>query len=105
MKYLIISAVILSVAFSASAQSKNSDGRFQLVQLGSMRRDQFLLDTHTGKIWRSVCYLPSDTSDDCSVDAWDPADIIGINTTLEKVIEKVNRVAEYRRTKKESAAK
>jgi len=28
---------------------------FQLVQLGVMRRDQFLYDKHTGRIWTRVC--------------------------------------------------
>lgn len=28
---------------------------FQLVQLGEMRRDQFLYDKRTGRIWTSVC--------------------------------------------------
>jgi len=28
---------------------------FQLVQLGEMRRDQFLYDKRTGRIWNSVC--------------------------------------------------
>ena len=28
---------------------------FQLVQLGDFRRDQFLLDTDSGRIWESVC--------------------------------------------------
>jgi len=29
---------------------------YQLVQLGEMRRDQFLLDKKTGRIWTSVCF-------------------------------------------------
>ena len=28
---------------------------FQLVQLGEFRRDQFLLDTDSGRVWESVC--------------------------------------------------
>lgn len=28
---------------------------FQLIQLGEMARDQFLLDKETGRIWRKVC--------------------------------------------------
>jgi len=28
---------------------------FVLTQLGSMRRDQFLLDRTTGRVWQSVC--------------------------------------------------
>jgi hypothetical protein len=28
---------------------------FHLVQLGTMRRDQFLVDRRSGRVWRSVC--------------------------------------------------
>ena len=28
---------------------------FELVQLGNMRRDQFLVDQKTGRIWQSAC--------------------------------------------------
>lgn len=30
-------------------------GRFELKQLGEMRRDQYLLDTATGRVWQPVC--------------------------------------------------
>lgn len=28
---------------------------FQLIQLGELRRDQFLVDKSTGRVWQSVC--------------------------------------------------
>ena len=28
---------------------------FQLVQLGEFRRDQFLVDKRTGRVWQSIC--------------------------------------------------
>jgi hypothetical protein len=31
-------------------------GRYQLLQLGSMRRDQFMVDTKTGRVWTIVCH-------------------------------------------------
>jgi hypothetical protein len=36
------------------SQSKESH-EFQLIQLGEMRRDQFLLDKKTGRVWIKVC--------------------------------------------------
>jgi hypothetical protein len=34
---------------------ETSQSDFQLVQLGQMRRDQFLIDRRTGRVWSSVC--------------------------------------------------
>src|SRR5690606_18929973 len=53
-------------------------GRFQLVQLGKFRSDQLLLDTSTGKTWRSVCALSSKGSNCPTV--WAPEPVIDLPT-------------------------
>ena len=53
-----ILALALALTFSATALADGiamSSGRFQLVQLSAMRRDQYLIDTQTGRIWNNVC--------------------------------------------------
>jgi hypothetical protein len=34
---------------------ETSQSDFQIVQLGQMRRDQFLIDRRTGRVWTNVC--------------------------------------------------
>jgi hypothetical protein len=43
-------ALVAAIAFTAPAA-----GSYQLYQLGEYRRDQFLLNTRTGKVWEKVC--------------------------------------------------
>jgi hypothetical protein len=45
-----------------------SVGRYQLVQLGQMRRDQFLIDTATGRVWNNVCEYNSKPHDGSNCD-------------------------------------
>jgi hypothetical protein len=56
-----IAAVIAALASAApdprpvkDHSSERASG-FQLVQLGELRRDQFLLDGKTGRVWVRVC--------------------------------------------------
>lgn len=58
-------------------------GRFELMQLGNSAKDQFLLDTQTGKIWQRTCMYMQGL--DCKVEAWEPEPIIGITTTYNQV--------------------
>jgi hypothetical protein len=44
---------------------------FQLVQLGQMRRDQFLIDRRTGRIWVSVCSGKNNGPDCMGMMIWD----------------------------------
>lgn len=37
-------------------QSPRDQHEFELVQLGAMRRDQFLLDKKTGRVWEKICH-------------------------------------------------
>ncbi len=41
--------ILLSLLFSSTAFA--GPGRFQLIQLGELARNQFLLDTETGHVW------------------------------------------------------
>jgi len=44
---------------------------FQLVQLGDLRRDQFLVDKRTGRVWQSVCSGKASGSDCDAMIIWD----------------------------------
>lgn len=66
-----ISAIVLACAFiirtlhgpvapphfsrSDEQNQSHENHEFQLIQLGEMRRDQFLLDKKTGRVWTEVC--------------------------------------------------
>jgi hypothetical protein len=66
-----IAAIVLACAFiihtlrgsaipphffrSAEQGQSHENHEFELTQLGEMRRDQFLLDKKTGRIWTEVC--------------------------------------------------
>lgn len=52
---------------------------YQLVQLGSSRRDQFLLDKTNGRIWTSVC-AGSFVGIECVGDyVWQEQMVVGLN--------------------------
>lgn len=62
----LIGLVTLPV-FHANAQPVPSgtslasgSGRFVYGQVSNFRRDQFMLDTQTGKLWQLQCLTPSD---------------------------------------------
>ena len=44
---------------------------FQLVQLGDFRRDQFLVDKSTGRVWQSICSGPTNGPDCNGMLIWD----------------------------------
>ncbi len=55
-------------------------GRYEFHQNQQYPAQSLLLDTQTGKMWKMTCY--SEMKDgDCSVKAWAPVDIVGINIT------------------------
>lgn len=64
---------------------------FQLVQLGTFRRDQYLLNTKTGELRKQVCiYAKQSTPDsDCDYTAWVKVDVEGVGgLSYEKIIKK-----------------
>lgn len=49
--YCIITIFLAIQTICIFNLSRQNYGRYELKQLGSARRDQFLLDKHTGKVW------------------------------------------------------
>lgn len=57
MKKIIL--LLLFVAFSFSSDISSPNGRYEFKQISEARRDQFLIDTQTGKVW-GVMFIPFD---------------------------------------------
>ncbi len=56
--FLIISALLCSnpsFAKNLKAGESTSNGRFQVLQLSEFRKDQILIDSQTGNLWRYSC--------------------------------------------------
>ena len=51
---------------------------FQLVQLGNFRRDQFLVDKSSGRVWQSVCSGPANGPDCNGMLIWDEMYVGGV---------------------------
>lgn len=66
----------------------STDGRFQLVQLSNMRRDQFLLDTKTGKVWNNQCIVAGPNSGDCNYAVFLLMDVEGITGSVREIFKK-----------------
>lgn len=84
MKLVLLSLLLLVLTTPVHAQEKTSGGRFQLIQLSNMRRDQYMLDTQTGKIWSKVCLVTH--AGNCEKDAWLAESVEGQNTTMQKLL-------------------
>ncbi|HEU0277127.1 MAG TPA: hypothetical protein VFQ95_04840 [Rhodanobacteraceae bacterium] len=68
--------IIRPVAASTNNLAPTHD--FELVQLGEMRRDQFLLDKTTGHVWTAVCDGNANGADCSGNMVWTPMSIQGI---------------------------
>ncbi|MFV3409695.1 hypothetical protein ACNH6C_13870 [Bdellovibrio bacteriovorus] len=72
-------AAILLFGTSAVAQKKNNEsssgGRFQIIQLSDFRRDQYLIDTQTGKMWQKSCLIAGPDNTECAYGPWLTVDI------------------------------
>ena len=55
MKTLILILTMISSLASAQGGKHTEGGRFQLIQLSDYRRDQYMIDSDTGKVWHLVC--------------------------------------------------
>lgn len=82
MKYLFIAFLSLLPSF-ASAQVSSSGGRFQVLQLSTMRRDQVMIDSQTGKIWNRTCMVME--GENCIFSAWVLDNIEGVTTTKAEI--------------------
>lgn len=105
MKALLAAVLLIAPIVSrAEPPTKTSGGRFQLIQLSSMRRDQFLLDTQTGKIWSKACYVKT-TADvaDCDMHAWMLESVEGITGSRDAIIRQAIEIEKMKTAPKEKA--
>ena len=105
-KILVLSLTMLVIAACKEERSKinyeqliaeepsSNLGRYKLLQLGTMRRDQFLLDTATGRMWTNVCPVPGKGLD-CKYSYWSEEDVSGLNKKVSEIVEEI----EYARGK------
>ncbi len=74
MKNTIVICLILLPIYSFAQKKQNvgsTGGRFQIVQISDFRRDQFLIDTNTGRLWTQTCAKPSKpTPAECGLYVW-----------------------------------
>jgi|GEM_PF-6867276 len=91
-KTTILLAILLSGCTQKESQSTVQNqlqvGRYTIVQLGTFRRDQYLLDTATGQVWSQYCGTGA-KGPDCDYSYWNKLDIIGLNTTIDDVIKHI----------------
>lgn len=94
----IVSLLLVPGIASAQTPPKTTGGRFQLIQLSTMRRDQFLLDTQTGKVWSKVCYVnTSNTPGDCDMDAWMLERVEGITGSRDAILNQAVAIEKLKR--------
>lgn len=102
MRFTIILLITL-VSSAVFAQNKSGgSGRYQVLQLSNMRRDQVMIDTQTGKIWHSTCLVSS--GDECAYEAWLMDEVEGVTKSRaelykaadkrEKLIKEVQQLKE-----------
>lgn len=78
MKKLIIASIVLLASVTHAQKKSNTstqNGRFQLIQLSDFRRDQYLVDTQTGKMWQKSCFISSSDSSECAYGPWMTVDV------------------------------
>lgn len=87
-RYVSMIFLLIGLIFSPLHAKGTSPigGRFQLIQLGEYRRDQFLIDTETGRIWNSICVVtgspdPKKASSECQGTlAWEEMYVENLHT-------------------------
>lgn len=80
----IFTAAWVTIAVAAAQTPINigpalsaSGGRFVFGQVSEARRDQYLLDTQTGRMWRPVCVVKDkDDATKCMLNAMEPMDFL-----------------------------
>lgn len=65
-------------ASAAPSPRGTSGGRYQLVQISEYRRDQYLLDTQTGRLWGKVCGK-NDEKGECAFYYWSEEITVGLS--------------------------
>lgn len=96
-----IMLILLSMVLTACSSPTQSPapivetsevGRFQLVALGTMRRDHHLLDTKTGKIWSRQCWVGDPSPEKCKMTAWTAETVENVTHTVHEILEMAERV-------------
>jgi hypothetical protein len=99
MKTALVILILTSTIASAESKtaSASSGGRYQVLQLSDMRRDQILIDTQTGKTWHWACLVDSRSSNsaDCGYGAWTLDDAEGITIQKNQIIDKANKLEKF----------
>ena len=76
--FILLSACEKKLDFDSDPKDTSSPNpsRFELIQLGNMRRDQYLLDKQTGQLWQPTCMVSGkDSGIDCKYSAWMKQDV------------------------------
>lgn len=95
--FFFCAAILLSLPTLATATPKASiGGRFQVLQLNDMRRDQVLIDTDTGKVWHRTCLVANKTdASECQYSAWTLDAIEGITRTQKEIYKDVELIEKH----------
>lgn len=87
-----VSALVSWSIEEKTMPTQNSTGRFQMVQLGTFRRDQFMIDTATGRIWSKTCLVSEKSNTDCSYLGWIQDDVENLSKSRTEIFEKIERI-------------
>lgn len=90
MKIIILISLISCFSF---AGQKSEGGRFQILQISDMRRDQYMIDTQTGNLWSSTCI--SKENNECAYGAFMKVDVEDINIKKSAILKKASDIDKY----------
>ena len=103
MKTLLILIISMAAMDASAAEPKGSTGgRFQVIQISEFRRDQYLIDTQTGRLWSRSCAGPMTEGICNGFNVWEEEIVEGINWTrqeVKKAIERANQAEEIKNNK------
>lgn len=86
-KYVVFGLFMAAFVFGCDSIAS---GRYELVQLGTVRADHFLLDTQTGRIWRFACAVNKSADiANCDYSVLEPIDVIGLSITPQELTRKM----------------
>jgi hypothetical protein len=88
-----------------NTMASGDEHNYKLIQLGDMRRDQFLLDEKTGRVWGKTCYGEVEGVDCKGTLFWQEMDVPGINDlTLIDFVQKQIRLSQLAEQAREGAS-
>lgn len=67
---LAVTIVLMQGCSNESRPPVSEVDRYKLIQLGTMRRDQMIFDSATGRVWRVVCAETVTKGADCNKLVW-----------------------------------